>query len=128
MWLMSPSDTREVLRDSGDPDVPTMMGADPFLGILPTDRFESLASDVAITTERLIGRTTLLYEVDAGRDHWSRAYYAVFAGGGFAKGRVVGRTDRIAGEEAETPFSPKDVIATMFNVLGIDPQTEIPVR
>ncbi|MGH7140616.1 MAG: DUF1501 domain-containing protein [Pirellulales bacterium] len=32
-----------------------------------------------------------------GRDHWSRAYSAVLAGGGIARGKVVGRTDKIGG-------------------------------
>jgi hypothetical protein len=259
--------TREVLRDAGAPDVPTRMIADPFLGILPTDRFESIASDETITLDRFQGRASLLDQLDAarrkldgklsegpydrhrmlarsvltsgklrdaldiqrepakrrerygmalfgqsclaarrlleagakfvtvcwdeyglvntgwdthvhmrsrlkdelgpgldnalatlledldargmledtaiavlsehgrtpvvqkvaggGRDHWSRAYSALFAGAAFAPGRVVGRTDRIAGEVTETPFSPKDVIATLFHMLGIDPQAEI---
>jgi hypothetical protein len=38
---------------------------------------------------------------------------------------VVGKTDKIGGTAAETPFSPKDVVATLFHVLGIDPQGEI---
>ena len=38
---------------------------------------------------------------------------------------MVGRTDRIGGDVAEVPFSPKDVVATLFHVLGIDPQAEI---
>src|SRR5262249_10632666 len=60
-----------------------------------------------------------------GRGHWSQAYSAVFAGGGIARGRVVGRTDRLGGEVAETPLSPKDVLATMYHLLGIDPDTLI---
>ena len=252
--------TREVLRDSGAPDVPTRMMADPYLGILPTDRFESVASDATITLDRLNSRASLLDQLDSarrtlgsttaetsfdrhhamarsvltsgklrdaldvqrepakqrdrygmglfgqsclaarrlleaggkfvtvcwdeyglvntgwdthvhmrsrlkdelgpgldnafatlledldargmlddtaivvmsehgrtpmvqkvsggGRDHWSRAYSAFFAGAAFAKGRVVGRTDRIAGEVTETPFSPKDVVATSVPCAG----------
>ena len=259
--------TREVLRDSGAPDVPTRIIADPYLGILPTDRFESVASDVTTSLDRFMGRTSLLDQLDSarraadsnsnetvfarhralarsvltsgklrdaldvqrepsklreqygmtlfgqsclaarrlleaggkfvtvcwdeyglvntgwdthvhmrtrlkdelgpgfdnafaslledlsargmlddtaivvmsehgrtprvqqvsggGRDHWSGAYSAIFAGAAFAKGRVVGRTDHIAGEVTETPFSPKDVVATLFHMLGIDPQMEI---
>ena len=72
------------------------------------------------------GRTPRIQPVaGGGRDHWSRAYSALFAGGGFASGRVVGRTDRIAGEVVDTPFSPKDVVATLLHVLGIDPRAEI---
>jgi hypothetical protein len=72
------------------------------------------------------GRTPLIQKVpEGGRDHWSRAYSALFAGAAFAKGRVVGRTDRIAGDMADTAFSPKDLVATLFHMLGIDPQAEI---
>lgn len=59
----------------------------------------------------------------AGRHHWSRAYSAVFAGGGIARGKVVGRTDRIAGDVADVPISPKDILATALHLLGIDPHT-----
>jgi hypothetical protein len=70
------------------------------------------------------GRTPQLSNVaGGGRDHWSRAYSAVFAGGGFAGGCVVGRTDRIAGDVDETPISPKDILATTYHLLGIDPTT-----
>lgn len=256
--------TREVLRDSGAPDVPTKVIADPYLGILPTDRFESTAADERVPLGQLQGRLSLLDQLEfsqpapiaeasfqrhrqvarsllmsrtlhnaldvqsesakqrerygltlfgqsclaarrlleaggkfvtvcwdeyglvntgwdthihmrsrlkdelgpgldnalaslledlhdrglleetaivvlsehgrtpkiqqvseGGRDHWSRAYSALFAGGGFAQGRVVGRTDHIAGEVADIPFSPKDIIATVLHLLGIDPQMEI---
>jgi arylsulfatase A-like enzyme len=56
-----------------------------------------------------------------GRDHWSRVYSMILAGGGIAKGRVVGRSDRTGGDVLETPVSPKDVLATMYHLLGIDP-------
>jgi hypothetical protein len=61
-----------------------------------------------------------------GRHHWSRAYSAAFAGGGVARGRVVGSTDRLGGEVRETPVSPKDILATTFHLLGIDPDTTVP--
>ncbi|MCE9532804.1 MAG: DUF1501 domain-containing protein [Planctomycetes bacterium] len=62
----------------------------------------------------------------AGRHHWSRVYSAVFAGGGFAKGRVVGASDKIGGDVKETPISPKDILATTFHLLGIDVHTTVP--
>jgi hypothetical protein len=64
----------------------------------------------------------------AGRHHWSRAYSAVLAGGGIARGRVVGRTDDIGGDVVSTPVSPKDILATAFHLLGIDPHTTVPDR
>ena len=60
-----------------------------------------------------------------GREHWSRAYSGLLAGGGIASGKVVGRTDAHGGEVADTPVSPKDVLATSFHLLGIDPQTVV---
>src|SRR6185436_2693586 len=41
--------TREVKRDSGAPGLPTPMVADPYLGILPTDRFEVGPADDTLT-------------------------------------------------------------------------------
>ena len=79
---------------------------------------------IAVISEH--GRTPFIQNVsEGGRDHWARAYSAMFAGGPFARGRVVGRTDPIGGDVIETPVSPKDVIATLFYTLGIDPLSEI---
>jgi len=61
----------------------------------------------------------------AGRHHWSRAYSAVFAGGGFARGKAVGSTDRFGGDVREMPVSPKDILATTYHLLGIDPNTTV---
>ena len=57
---------------------------------------------------------------DHRRHHWSQAYSAVFAGGGVARGRVVGSTDALGGSVRETPVSPKDILATAFHLLGIE--------
>ncbi len=64
----------------------------------------------------------------AARHHWSRAYSATLAGGGIARGNIVGRTDSIGGDVASTPVSPKDLLATTFHQLGIDPSTTVPDR
>jgi hypothetical protein len=36
------------------------------------------------------------------------------------------RTDQHAGDVEETPVSPKDVLATAFYLLGIDPESTFP--
>jgi hypothetical protein len=75
------------------------------------------------------GRTPRLQNVrGGGRDHWSQAYTCLFAGGGVARGRVVGRTDRIGGTVTERPVSPKDILATVYHLLGIDPETTLTDR
>ena len=61
-----------------------------------------------------------------GRDHWSRAYSQVYAGGGMGRGHVIGRTDAHASDVEENPISPKDVLATAFYLLGIDPESTFP--
>lgn len=75
------------------------------------------------------GRTPQINKAKGGgRDHWSRAYSVLLAGGGIARGKVVGQTDRIAGDVAERPVSPKDILATTYHLLGIDPETTLTDR
>ncbi len=67
------------------------------------------------------GRTPRLDNVrGGGRGHWSRAYSGLFAGGGFKRGHVYGRTDRHASDVAADPVSPKDILTTMYHLLGVD--------
>lgn len=75
------------------------------------------------------GRTPqLTNRVGGGREHWSRVYSGVLAGGGIARGRVVGRSDAVGGDVLSTPVSPKDILATAFYLLGIDPHTTVADR
>lgn len=70
------------------------------------------------------GRTPRIQNAaGGGRDHWSQAYTCLFAGGGIARGRVVGKTDKIGGTVVDRPVSPKDVLATTYHLLGIEPHT-----
>jgi uncharacterized protein (DUF1501 family) len=55
-----------------------------------------------------------------GRGHWSRVYSAMMAGGGACRGKVVGSSDKHGGEVKDRPISPKDMLATMYHLLGID--------
>ena len=70
------------------------------------------------------GRTPKLNTAKGGgRDHWSQAYSCLFAGGGVARGRVVGKTDKTAGTVLDRPVSPKSILATTYHLLGIDAHT-----
>jgi len=72
------------------------------------------------------GRTPRIASVrGGGRDHWSQVYTGLFAGGGVARGRVVGRSDRHGATVAERPVSPKDILATVYHLLGIDHETTL---
>ena len=61
-----------------------------------------------------------------GRDHWPHGFSILVAGGGFAKGRVLGSTDPSGGnQEPELPIRVADLHATVQHLLGLDPEKEI---
>lgn len=60
-----------------------------------------------------------------GRDHWGPCFFGLFAGGGVRGGQVIGRSDRIGAYPATTPYSPDDVGATVYHVLGVNPTAEV---
>jgi hypothetical protein len=66
------------------------------------------------------GRTPKINK-DAGRDHWSRVNGALLSGGGMRTGQVIGSTDATAAEAKDQPIPYRDVLATVYNNLGIDP-------
>jgi hypothetical protein len=55
----------------------------------------------------------------AGRDHWNFCYTLLLAGGGIKGGFVYGSSDRIGGRPSSCPVRPADVIATIYECLGI---------
>jgi hypothetical protein len=61
----------------------------------------------------------------AGRDHWAPCFFGVFAGAGVRGGQVIGKSDKIGAYPATTPYSPDDVGATVYHVLGVDPACEV---
>ncbi len=55
-----------------------------------------------------------------GRDHWSRAFSNLWAGGGIQTGRVIGATDKRGEDVIERICSAGDFLATIYHHLGID--------
>jgi uncharacterized protein (DUF1501 family) len=60
---------------------------------------------------------------DDGRDHWPYCYTAVVAGAGVRRGFVYGKSDKTASAPLENPVHPKDLLATIYHSVGIDPDT-----
>jgi uncharacterized protein (DUF1501 family) len=60
-----------------------------------------------------------------GREHWARCFSALFAGGGVKPGQVIGKSDKTASDPTTTPYSPDDIGATVYSVLGVDPHAEV---
>jgi hypothetical protein len=60
----------------------------------------------------------------AGRDHWAPLSTLALAGGGLRMGQVVGESAPKADVPKSAPITPQDLMATVFHVLGIDPQVQ----
>ncbi len=58
-----------------------------------------------------------------GRHHWAPAYSAVFAGAGVRGGQVIGKTDEIGAYPLTKTYHPNDLGATVYSLLGVDPET-----
>jgi hypothetical protein len=59
-----------------------------------------------------------------GRDHYAPAFSSVLVGGGIKGGQVIGRTDKLAATVEDRRVSPADFFATIYQLLGIDPNKE----
>jgi Protein of unknown function (DUF1501) len=57
---------------------------------------------------------------NGGRSHYGKCFSTVVAGGGFKGGQVVGASDKRGEEAAERPVHPRDLIRTIYGLLGID--------
>ena len=71
------------------------------------------------------GRTPKINKNDAGRDHWNFCYSLMMFGGGFQRGLVYGASDKIGAFPNDLPLMPGDIISTLYQLLGIDPQHEL---
>ncbi len=63
---------------------------------------------------------------NGGRGHHGQVFSAVVAGGGFKGGHVVGSSDAKGQEVKERPVYPCDLIASIYELLGIDPEAKLP--
>jgi len=110
------------LRDSL---LPTL---DQGLSALVSDLHDrGLDKDVAVVVWGEMGRTPKVAKdrKGGGRDHWHDASFAVLAGGGWPMGQVIGKTDAWGSAATGTPYTPQNVLATLYRHLGIDPTTTL---
>jgi hypothetical protein len=70
------------------------------------------------------GRTPKLNS-QTSRDHWPQCYTVLLAGGGAKRGYVHGRSDRQGAFPDRDGVPIEDLSATMFALLGLDPETEV---
>jgi hypothetical protein len=58
-----------------------------------------------------------------GRDHWGNVMSVLVAGGGFARGRIVGASSSKGEVPKDRPVRPQDLLVTLYHQLGIDLET-----
>ncbi len=100
---------------------------DQALSALIEDVYDrGLDRNVLIVAMGEFGRTPRVSQANGclGRDHWPDAMCALVSGGGLRVGQVVGATTAKGEYPRERPLTPKDVLATIYRHLGIDPRHE----
>jgi hypothetical protein len=63
---------------------------------------------------------------NGGRSHFGACFSSVIAGGGFAGGQIVGASDATGEAVADRPVYPVDLIGSIYEQLGIDPEAPLP--
>ena len=92
---------------------------DQAIAALITDLSErGMLDDVLIFCAGEFGRTPLI-NGHAGRDHWSNCFTVMFAGGGIKGGQVIGASEKHGGGVLEHVVTPLDLLATIYQTLGI---------
>jgi hypothetical protein len=62
---------------------------------------------------------------NGGRDHWTFCYSVVLAGAGVRGGSVLGSSDTHAAYIKDRPVHIRDICATIYHCLGIDPDMPV---
>jgi hypothetical protein len=99
---------------------------DNCLAALIADLHErGLHQDVCVVVWGEFGRTPRINKF-GGRDHWPAAGSVLFSGGGLKMGQFVGATNSSGEYPVTRPYTPQNILATLYHVLGIDPSATIP--
>jgi hypothetical protein len=78
------------------------------------------------------GRTPKLGQVTSGagatsngRDHWPYCYTVMFGGAGVPGGAIIGASDSQGAYPKSDPYTPEDLAATIYEIMGLPAETEI---
>jgi uncharacterized protein (DUF1501 family) len=95
-----------------------------FAALLQDLAERGMLDDTLVLVNAEFGRTPTINR-NAGRDHWPWVYSLVLAGAGIRAGTVYGASDNSAAYPTDRPHDPKDLAATIYHLLGVDPQTAV---
>ena len=101
-------------------------GFDQTMSALMSDleRFGMIDETLVVVTSEM-GRTPRI-NGNSGRDHWTNCYGSLLAGAGIQGGTVYGASDSQAAYVKDKPVRPADLIATIYESLGISPEFRVP--
>jgi hypothetical protein len=89
-------------------------------------RERGLDQDVGVVLLGEFGRTPKIVYPGPGREHWADAGCALFYGGGWKMGQVIGETDRRAERSIDGKIGFQNIMATIYRFFGINPKSTIP--
>ena len=95
-----------------------------FSGLIQDLEERGMLDETLVVVMTEFGRTPKINSV-GGRDHWPNCFSAALAGGGVPGGTVVGASDDLGEFVDSRPVTPSDMAATIYSLLGIDPELEV---
>jgi hypothetical protein len=111
-----------ILRDVNLPEFDRVQDA-----LLQDLHDRGLLDETLIVVLSEMGRTPRVNPA-GGRDHWTYCYGMWMAGAGIRGGAVHGESDGQAAYVKDRPVSPADICCTIYECLGIDPESTVPDR
>lgn len=100
-----------------DTNLPTL--DDGLAGLFQTLDVKGLLDTTTVFVSGEFGRTPKI-NVRGGRDHYPRAMFSLFGGGGIDGGQVVGESDAKGEAPTDWKITPDDLGATLYHTLGVD--------
>lgn len=95
-----------------------------YTALLEDLQSRGLLDETLVVVMSEMGRTPRV-NGNAGRDHWTHCYGMWFAGAGIKGGAFVGASDPQAAYVKDRPVSSADICATIYQLLGIDPDMPV---
>jgi hypothetical protein len=83
-----------------------------------------LLDETLVVTMGEMGRTPKIND-NGGRDHWTFCYSVLMAGAGIRGGTIYGASDAHAAYIKDKPVHIRDICATIYHCLGIDPEMTV---
>lgn len=88
---------------------------------------QGMLDDTLVIVMGEFGRTPKV-NANGGRDHWPRVFSIALAGGGVSGGQVYGSSNSLGEYPEDNPVTPADITATVYTLLGINPNHELHTR